>query len=60
VDAFVYFIYVVVVAFTCGCMVSLAIGNPCSEKLIFKTGARSEVILVVLVSSLTSSDFRSE
>jgi hypothetical protein len=40
------FIYVVV-AFTCGCRVSLAIKNPCSEELIFKTGGRSEIIPTV-------------
>jgi len=44
------FIYVVV-AFTCGCRVSLAIKNPCSEELIFKTGGRSEIILVVLLQN---------
>ena len=42
VDALSGFIYVFVLAFTCGCRMSLAIGNPCSKELIFETGGRSE------------------
>jgi len=36
---------------------ALAIGNPCSKQLIFETGGRSEIIPVVLVSSLVFSLF---
>lgn len=49
------FSYVFLVAFTCGCRIILAIGNPCIKQLIFETGGRSEIIPVVLVSSLVLS-----
>lgn len=42
VEALSGFIYVFVLAFTCGCRMSLAVGNPCSKELIFETGGRSE------------------